>query len=211
MNLGVRSTGPQERACDLRDGSWVLTEAFSPRFGEVKADHLVVVRQRGGEGDTLGRVVAVGGDALAWRQGRLWVNDEPLELRGEPARPVRLAALKTRKVLLRSRDGRAQEERASLWRGPLGERKDEGRRGGGAVPSGLGLKAAITQVPRQHLYIIYGGDETGVLGRLTPLADVVAASWLVLPAKEPAPNEALHEEEADAQRAPAVRTQRRQR
>ena len=46
MNLGVRSTGPQERACDLRDGSWVLTEAFSPRFGEVKAYHLVVVRQR---------------------------------------------------------------------------------------------------------------------------------------------------------------------
>jgi hypothetical protein len=121
-----------------------------------------------------------------------------------------LAALKTRKVLLRSREGRAQEERASLWRGPLGERK-EGRREGGAVPSGLGLKAAITQVPRQHLYIIYGGDETGVLGRLAPLADVVAASWLVLPAKEPAPNEALHEEEADAQRAPAVRTQRRQR
>jgi signal peptidase I len=58
-------------------GDRVLAERISPRFSDPERGQIVVFRNPREDGeDLIKRIVAVGGDRVAVREGQLWVNGE---------------------------------------------------------------------------------------------------------------------------------------
>ncbi len=176
-NMEVHQAGAGARVCLLEEGSWVVVESLSPRYGEVGAGELVLVRTRHGDSRVaLARVLAAEQDEVTWYEGQLWVNEDPVVVQGRPVQPVGRLAQQTRGVIVQARKSVNPGAKRNQWRG-FAQRQEGPRK----APGSLGLPRARFKVPRQHVYVVMGAGDGGWAGQVTPLGDITGAALVRWP------------------------------